>query len=121
MTTPFFETLHTSFTDGVKLCRSPTTKLMSGSWSRHINIGTCKVAVARPSATRTLSSIDMNVIASGPYKIQASNMSSINDFANILSLFFFLRLFSGRNSLTGIFSTYLIPSIESPLLGKNLT
>ena len=113
VTSPFFKMLQTVYTDGIKLYqlyRSPTTKLWSGNqimYSRWISIGTWKVAVSRLSATRALSSIDMNVIGSGPNKIQASIMSSINDFPIILSLFFYLRLLSERNSLTGTISHFL--------------
>ena len=113
VTSPFFKMLQTVYTDGIKLYqlyRSPTTKLWSGNqimYSRWISIGTWKVAVSRLSATRALSSIDMNVIGSGPSKIQASIMSSINDFPIILSLFFYLRLLSERNSLTGTISHFL--------------
>ena len=50
--------------------------------------------------------------------LHTSNMSSMKDFANIRSLFFFLRLFSGLRSLTGSVFTWRFLSLVFPRRGR---
>ena len=44
---------------------------------------------------------------------------SVKDLANILSLFFLCRLFSGRVSFTGTVCTCRYPSLVFPILGRS--
>ena len=69
--------------------------------SKCIRIAACSDAAADPSGTLALSSLDKNKTALGPNSLQISWKSSMKDFANIQSIFFFRRLFSGQRRFTG--------------------
>ena len=65
-----------------------------------------------------LSSLGMNKTAIRPNNLVTSNMSSINDLANIRSKFFFLKECSGRNNLTSAVFTWRSPSEVFPRGGR---